>query len=57
MASLHNFSLNKHPGFVQNIGNKIKFGAEVAGSLKTIFDIGKSIYSTLGPIAGGLALL
>ena len=57
MASLHNFSLNKHPGFVQNIGNKIQFGAEVAGSLKTIFDIGKSIYSTLGPIAGGLALL
>ena len=51
MASLHNFHKNKHPGFFEGIGNKIKFGAEVAGSLKGIFDIGKSLYSAVSNIA------
>ncbi len=57
MASLHNFPKNKHPGFFQDIGNKIKFGAEVAGAVKTIFDVGKGIYSavsTVAPIAAAL---
>jgi hypothetical protein len=57
MASLHNFHKNKHPGFFEGIGNKIKFGAEVAGAVKTIFDVGKGIYTTLGPAAGLVAAL
>jgi hypothetical protein len=57
MASLHNFHKNKHPGYFEGVGNKIKFAAEVAGSVKTIFDIGKGIYSavsSLAPIAAAL---
>jgi hypothetical protein len=57
MASLHNFPKNKHPGFFQGIGDKIKFGAEVAGAVKTMFDVGKGIYTTLGPAAGLVAAL
>jgi hypothetical protein len=57
MASLHNFPKNKHPGFFHGIGDKIKFGAEIAGAVKTIFDVGKGIYSavsTVAPIASAL---
>ena len=54
MAHLHNFHKNQHPGWFESIVNKIKFGAEIAGAVKTIFDVGKTIYSTVGPAAAAI---
>ena len=52
MAHLHNFHKNQNPSLFAGIGQKIKFGAEFAGAVKTIFDVGKGIYSALAPVAG-----
>ena len=49
MAHLHNFNKNQNPGFFASIGQTNKFGAEVAGAVKTIFDVGKTVYSAVGP--------
>ena len=49
MAHLHNFHKNQNPGFVAGIGQTNKFGAEVTGAVKTIFDVGKTVYSVVGP--------
>ena len=49
MAHLHNFHKNQNPGFFQGIGHTIKFGAEIAGAVKTIFHVGKTVYSAVGP--------
>ena len=57
MAHLHNFHKNQNPGFFASIWQKNKFGAEVAGAVKTIFDVGKGIYSAIGPVAGIAAAL
>ena len=57
MAHLHNFNKNQNPSFFSSIGQKNKFGAEVAGAVKTIFDVGKGIYSALAPVAGIAAAL
>ena len=42
MAHLHNFHKNQNTDFFSSIGLKNKFGAEVAGADKTIFDVGKN---------------
>ena len=55
MAHLHNYYKNQTPGLFEGIGNEIKFGAEIAGAVKTIFDVGKSFYSTVGPAAAAIA--
>jgi hypothetical protein len=57
MAHLHNFPKNQHPGWFEGIGNNIKFGAEIAGAVKTIFDVGGSIYSAVAPAAAVVAAL
>jgi hypothetical protein len=57
MAHLHNFHKNQNPGFFAGIGQKIKFGAEVAGAVKTIFEVGKGIYSTVAPAVALAALI
>ncbi len=49
MAHLHNFNKNQNPGLFAGIGQINKFGAEVAGAVKTIFDVGKMVYSAVGP--------
>jgi hypothetical protein len=49
MAHLHNFHKNQNPSFFSSIGQKNKVGAEIATGLKTIFDVGKTIYSAVGP--------
>ena len=49
MAHLHNFHKNHSPSFFSSIGQQIKVGAEIATGLKTIFDVGKTIYSAVGP--------
>ncbi len=57
MAHLHNFNKNQNPGFFSSIGQKNKFGAEVAGAVKTIFDVGKTLSSAVGPTASVIAAL
>ena len=57
MAHLHNFHKNQNPGFFSSIGQQIKFGAEVAGAVKTIFDVGKGIYSVVAPAVALAALI
>jgi hypothetical protein len=56
MAHLHNFHNNKNPSMFESIGHKIKSIAEVAGAVKTIYDIGKGIHSVVGPVASAAAL-
>ena len=43
MAILHN-SNYQAPSFWQSIGNKVKTGAEVAGTMKGIWDVGRAVY-------------
>ena len=57
MAHLHNFHKNQNPGFFSSIGQKNKVGAEIATGLKTIFDVGKTIYSAVGPAAALAAFI
>ena len=49
MALLHNHNTKKL-SLLHSVGEKIKYGAEVAGAVKTIFDTGKTIYTTLSPV-------
>ena len=50
MAHLHNFA--KQSGVVtQNIGQKVKQTAEIAGHIKAIYDIGSFFKNTILPIA------
>lgn len=60
MAHLHNFHKVPHrQSFLHSIGEKIKYGAEVAGAIKTIFDVGKGVYSAVSavaPVAAALAV-
>ena len=57
MAHLHNFNKNQNPGFFAGIGQKVKFASEIATGLKTIFDVGKTVYSTVGPAAAAIEAL
>ena len=43
MAILHNSNYHT-PNFWENIGNKVRSGAEVAGAIKGIWDVGKAVY-------------
>ena len=44
---LHNFNNNQTPSFLEGIGQKVKTVAQIAGSIKQIYDIGRD----LAPIA------
>ena len=55
MAHLHQFHKNQPPSLFASIGHKIKSVAEVAGAIKTIYDIGKGVASTVGPALAALA--
>ena len=45
MANLQNFRNNRHVGLLENVGQKVKNAAEIAGAVKGIYDVGKMIYS------------
>ena len=50
MAHLHNFA--GQAGLVfQNIGNKVKQTAEIAGHVKAIYDIGSFFKNVILPVA------
>ena len=57
MAHLHQFHTNQSPGLFASFGNKIKSTAEILWAIEGIWDIGKGIYSTVGPAAAAVAAL
>ena len=50
---LHNFNNNQTPSFLEGIGQKVKTVAQIAGSIKQIYDIGRD----LAPIAATAAAI
>ena len=60
MAHLHNLHTRQRPSFISDIGNKIRTVAEVAGTAKGLYDMGKWAYAgmrALGPMVGTAGLL
>ena len=53
MAHLHNLNHNQSPSLLHNIGQKVKVAAEIAGALKTIFEVGKPIVQAAAPVVAG----
>jgi len=58
MASLHN--LNRKQSFWGGVGSKIKHVAEIAGSVKGIYDTGRMLYNAaqyIGPAVAAAGVL
>ena len=55
MAQLHlrNFNKNKSTSFLEGIGSKLKTGAQIAGSIKQIYDVARDLV----PIAAAAAAI
>ena len=47
MAHLHLHN-NNQPSFLEGIGQKIKTVAQIAGSIKTIYDVGRDLAPVIG---------
>ena len=45
MANLQNFKINRHVGLLENVGQKVKNAAEIAGAVKGAWNVDKIIYS------------
>ncbi len=45
MANLQNFRHSSHVGLLENVGQKVKSAAEIAGAVKGIWDVSKMVYS------------
>jgi len=56
MAHLHlrNFNKNKSTSFLEGIGSKVKTVAQIAGSIKQIYDIGRDLAPVLTTAAAVL---
>ena len=58
MAHLHNMSRRTKPTWLSKVGNRVKTIAEIAGTAKGVWDVGRGIYQgiqTYGPmVAQGL---
>ena len=51
MANLQNFRNNSHVGLLENVGQKVKNAAEIAGAVKGAWNVGKMIYSGVQVVA------
>ena len=51
MANLQNFRNNSHVGLLENVGQKVKNAAEIAGAVKGAWNVGKMIYSGFRVVA------
>ena len=51
MANLQNFRNNSHVGLLENVGQKVKNAAEIAGAVKAAWNGGKMIYSGFQVVA------
>ena len=45
MANLQNFRHSSHVGLLEHVGQKVKNAAELAGTIKGIYDVGKMVYA------------
>ena len=45
MASLQNFRHYRHVNLLENVGQKVKNAAELAGTMKGIYDLGRGVYA------------
>ena len=45
MANLQNFRHYKHVNLLDNVGEKVKHAAELAGTIKGIYDLGRGVYA------------
>jgi len=45
MANLQNFRHPSHVGLLENVGQKVKNIAEIAGAVKGAWDVGKMVYA------------
>ena len=45
MSNLQNHSKHKHSGFLHGLGQKVQNLAELAGTVKGIYDTGKTVFS------------
>ena len=50
MAHLHNLRKNQKPSFLDGIGQKVRSVAEIVGTAKGLYDVGKGLY-TFGRMA------
>ena len=45
MANLQNFRNNQRPSWIEGLGQKVRNVAELAGAVKGIYDVGRTVYS------------
>ena len=45
MANLQNFRHEKNSRWIEGIGQKVKNTVELAGAVKSIWDVGRTVYS------------
>jgi hypothetical protein len=45
MGNLYNHRKHHHVGLIQGIGHKVKHLAEIAGTVKGLYDTGRTIYT------------
>ena len=45
MANLQNFRHNTNPNWAQGLGQKVKNTVELAGAVKSLWDVGRTVYS------------
>ena len=45
MANLQNFRHYRHVNLLENVGEKVKHAAELAGTMKGIYDLGRGVYA------------
>jgi len=60
MASFHFNHRRQNQSFMSNIGSKVKQAAEIAGTLKGLYDVGKMLYTgirTVGPTVAAVGAL
>ena len=51
MANLQNFRHSSHVGLLENVGQKVKNVAEIAGAVKGAWNVGKMIYGGFQVVA------
>lgn len=55
MGHLHNFHKHQRPSLLSSIGQKVKTGLEIAGTVKGLYDIGRSIYGAYQVVRPAIA--
>ena len=49
MAHLHNMTGRTKPSWLTKVGNRVKTIAELAGTAKGIWDVGRGLYNGISP--------